>query len=201
MIPGLEKGSFDSFLNKIAADIQKSRSESLRLVEFLNYSIHGVMLIRISMRTIVTFLIVISVCFFADAQDKGLNQNESTLEMDSLSTDTFSITTIYEETTPQFPGGEVEFYKYIQNHLQYPHEAKKEGIEGIVVVSFEIDTNGAINRNSVDIVRSPNKVLNQEAIRLIRSSPPWIPATRSKNGATPLPVRRRIEHPVAFRIK
>ena len=45
---------------------------------------------------------------------------------------------------------------------RYPSRAKKRGIEGVVVVSFVVNTNGSVNSQSIRIVRAnPAKVFNK----------------------------------------
>jgi len=45
---------------------------------------------------------------------------------------------------PEYPGGMMEFRKFVAQNLIYPEDAKKAGIEGKVYVEFVIDVNGEI---------------------------------------------------------
>ncbi|MEQ8583205.1 MAG: energy transducer TonB [Marinoscillum sp.] len=153
------------------------------------------------MKIFITFLtIVLSFCSFA--QGDRVQINELFSELDSLlpTDQTITITETYEESAPQFPGGIVEFYKYVQSSLEYPVIAKSLNIEGRVILSFEILADGTVNKDSVKILNSPSEHLNKEAIRLIANSPEWIPATRSKAGNTPIPIAVRMALPILFRI-
>lgn len=69
--------------------------------------------------------------------------------------------------------GKQNFDKYILDNLQRPDSAT-EGQRLVVVVSILVHTNGQID--SIKIIRSPGKKFSDEAIRLIRSGPSWIPA-------------------------
>lgn len=71
-------------------------------------------------------------------------------------------------------------------------------IEGNVNVSFEILTSGTVDRNSVTVVNSSSQLLNKEAIRLIKNSPPWIAATIVKEGEKPRLIESRISVPIPF---
>ena len=81
----------------------------------------------------------------------------------------------YEVEMPEFPGRIAECMKFIKKNMQYPAEAIKEGIEGRVICQFTVKTDGSID--NIIIVRSVHKLLDQEAIRIIKSMPKWIPGT------------------------
>ena len=74
---------------------------------------------------------------------------------------------------PVFPGGKEALNKFIKNNLQYPTEAKANKICGKVYVKFIIEKDGQIT--NVKIVKSIDKSLDEEAVRLIKSFPDWKP--------------------------
>ena len=76
------------------------------------------------------------------------------------------------DNTPEFPGGDLP--GYIQKRLCYPESARAAGIEGRVVVSFIIDTEGNVTHPCV--VKSVCDALDAEAIRVISLLPRWKPA-------------------------
>ena len=80
---------------------------------------------------------------------------------------------------PEFPGRIAECMKFIKKNMQYPEEAIKKGIEGQVICQFTVTKDGSIE--DIIIVRSVHKLLDQEAIRIIKSLPKWIPR-KNKNG-------------------
>jgi TonB family protein len=79
------------------------------------------------------------------------------------------------EEMPTFNGGDpaVEFRKFIGRNLQYPPVAAEKGIEGRVIVQFAVNENGKVE--NAKVVRSVDPALDQEAIRVIESSPAWDP--------------------------
>lgn len=85
-------------------------------------------------------------------------------------------TTYVTEEEPEFPGGEEALFKYIRNEVQYPDAATEEGIEGTVVVKFDVNKEGAIVNDSIQ--KSVSKSLDQEALRVVRSMPDWNPGTQ-----------------------
>lgn len=75
------------------------------------------------------------------------------------------------EQMPRFPGGDAELMKYIQAHLQYP--AVEDNITGRVTVQFIVQKDGSIGK--VKVVRSLAPEFDQEAIRVVKSLPNFIP--------------------------
>lgn len=71
--------------------------------------------------------------------------------------------------------------KYLHDNIKYPAEAHKEGLQGTVVVGFVVGKDG--NLNDIHTINSPiGGGLEEEAIRLIKAMPKWIPA--HQNGET-----------------
>lgn len=52
-----------------------------------------------------------------------------------------------------------------------------KGIEGRVLVTFIVESNGIIN--DVKVVSSGHKLLDKEAIRVIKSMPKWMPGKQN----------------------
>ena len=85
---------------------------------------------------------------------------------------------IYEivDKVPQFPGGDKAMMEFIVKNLIYPQEAIEERIQGNVHVRLSIDTEGKVSFDRV--LGKPNKYLQEEAVRVIKLMPNWIPAER-----------------------
>ena len=96
-------------------------------------------------------------------------------------------------TNAEFPGGDAAFGRYLSSHLKYPENARRNNIEGIVELVFMINTDGSIGE--IRIIKSPSPDLTLEAIRVIKASPRWKPATR--NGK---PVADASHIPINFQI-
>ena len=81
------------------------------------------------------------------------------------------------EDMPKFQYDSIEsqdaFRNYVMYQLVYPEEAAKKGIEGTVYVEFVVNKKGVVK--NVKIVRGVDPLLDAEAIRVIKSSPQWIP--------------------------
>lgn len=99
----------------------------------------------------------------------------------------------YVDVQPQFPGGDRAMFNFINKTRVYPYEAYKHGIQGRVVCSFIVNTDGSIC--NVSIVKGANPMLNKEAVRIIREMPNW-KTGKLNNEAVPV----RCFLPIAFRL-
>lgn len=84
------------------------------------------------------------------------------------------------EQMPEFPGGEAALRKYLANSVKYPRIATENGVQGKVYVNFVVDKNGGIS--NVKVVRGVDAALDNEAVRVIKAMPKWIPG--KQNGET-----------------
>ncbi len=95
------------------------------------------------------------------------------------------------QVLPQFTGGAAAFTAYLKKNLRYPAEALRQHASGKVMVSFVLGANGLVTYATV--LRGPNKLLNEEALRLIWHMPAWQPARQHGQ-----PVRVSCTIPVVF---
>ena len=94
---------------------------------------------------------------------------------------------------PQFPGGDAALMKFLSNNINYPRVAMENGVQGRVIVQFIVTKNGSIGE--VKIVRSVDRDLDNEAIRLCKSLPNFIPG--KMNGK---PVNVWYTLPITFKL-
>ncbi|HEX2394653.1 MAG TPA: energy transducer TonB [Bacteroidales bacterium] len=82
---------------------------------------------------------------------------------------------VFVEQPAKFQGGDLETFRaWVQENLDYPKKAIENGIFGRVTVQFIVDKSGKIG--TVKVLRGVDPILDEEAIRTIRSSPDWEPA-------------------------
>jgi protein TonB len=91
---------------------------------------------------------------------------------------------------PEFIGNMDTF---INQHLQYPEDARKAKLEGRVVIKVVIEPDGRVSTPSVE--RSVSPALDAEAIRVVRLMPPWKPG---KQYGYAVPIMYHI--PVTFKL-
>ena len=68
--------------------------------------------------------------------------------------------------------------KYLKMHINYPPMAKANNIQGRVVVQFVVDKTG--NIGEVKVVRSVDKDLDEEAVRIIKTLPKFNPGRQNR---------------------
>lgn len=98
------------------------------------------------------------------------------------------------EQMPMFPGGEAELYKTISSNLNYPAMAIENNVQGKVVVQFVVEKDGSVG--TVKVVKSVDRDLDNEAIRVCKKLPKFIPG--KQNGQ---PVRVWFTLPVTFKLQ
>lgn len=77
------------------------------------------------------------------------------------------------EEQPSFPGGNEAMMKYFRDNIKYPVMAQEMGIQGRVICQFTVRKDGSVG--DVVVLRSADKSLDAEAIRLISRMPKWKP--------------------------
>ncbi len=97
------------------------------------------------------------------------------------------------EQLPEFPGGIVQFMKWLKRNLNYPNLALSQKIQGKVVVSFIVNKDGSISSPKVE--KSAHPLLDSEALRVVKMMPKWTPGIMDGK-----PCRTMFAIPVNFRI-
>jgi protein TonB len=103
------------------------------------------------------------------------------------------IFTIVEEM-PTFPGGEAELFKYLGKNIKYPQMATDAGISGVVYVTFVVGKDGKIT--DVKVLRGIGGGCDEEAVRVVKSMPPWKPG---KQRGKPVTVQYNL--PIRFTLR
>lgn len=98
------------------------------------------------------------------------------------------------EQMPTFPGGDPALMKYLSSHINYPAMAQENGVQGRVVVQFVVTKTGKVGE--VKVVRSVDKDLDREAVRVCKSLPNFVPGRQ--NGQ---PVNVWYTLPVTFKLQ
>ena len=94
----------------------------------------------------------------------------------------------------QFPGGVHNQMLYIRENMEYPEEAKEDGVQGRVLIKFIVRKDGSID--NINVTRSLDPLLDKEAIRLVENMPNWIPAQnqgRIVNSFFTIPILFRLD--------
>lgn len=85
---------------------------------------------------------------------------------------------------PSFQGGDTNtFAQWVSANLVYPQICRRDHITGTVKLQFTVDAKG--NVKNVHVITSVHPLLDEEAVRVVKSSPKWSPGL---NDGKPVPV-------------
>ena len=98
------------------------------------------------------------------------------------------------DQVPQFPGGLEGFSKYLSKNIKYPDIARLIGINGNVIVSFVVGSDGKVVEARP--IRCIGAGCDAEAVKVIEMSPDWTPGFQKGK-----PVRCQYTVPINFNIE
>lgn len=121
-----------------------------------------------------------------EIQNNTLNEKETEKETETIY---FQV-----DKMPKFKTKECkDFNDFINNELNYPEDAKNNMIEGKVNIQFTVGKNGYIK--DAKVVHGAHPSLDQEALRIVYSSPKWEPGIKDKE-----PVDVILTFPIIFKL-
>lgn len=82
------------------------------------------------------------------------------------------------QSPPSFPGGFKALTEYFKKYIVYPKTAKAKGIQGTVAMTFVVRKDGSLT--DLMVLSSPNDDLSEEALRVMRNCPAFIPGMQSE---------------------
>ena len=98
------------------------------------------------------------------------------------------------EQMPEYPGGPSALIEYLSQNVKYPEDAKQQKIEGRVLATFVVETDGSVS--NVEVVKPAFPSLDAEAVRLLSAMPKWTPGMQSGKV-----VRVKFKLPINFSLK
>ncbi len=98
------------------------------------------------------------------------------------------------DTFPKMGTEKNEFYNFLAKNIRYPPLMKEKGIQGTVYVSFIVETDGSIS--DIDIIESPDEMLSEEVLRLLKQMPTWKPAIYRG-----IPIKFELVLPIRFSLR
>jgi TonB family protein len=99
------------------------------------------------------------------------------------------------EKSATFQGGDLTTFRtWVAENIKYPEIALKNGITGKVFVQFAVNSKGEVV--DIRVLRSVDTLIDEEAVRVVKSSPKWEPA--EQRGTK---VKQIFNIPVSFTIK
>ena len=98
------------------------------------------------------------------------------------------------EQMPEYPGGMQALFEFLRQNIKYPEDAQKQKVEGRVLATFVVETDGSIS--NVEVVKHAFPSLDNEAVRVIQAMPKWTPG---KQGGKVVRVKYTV--PINFSLK
>lgn len=97
------------------------------------------------------------------------------------------------DVLPFYTGGPAAMRRFISNTMRYPDDARERRAQGLVVYTFVVEKDGTLS--NFNIIHRADSLLDQEALRILQSMPPWRAARH--NGEI---VRSETYVPMYFRL-
>jgi TonB family protein len=113
---------------------------------------------------------------------------------DIISEDPDAIPFVQVEEMPVFPGGDAALLKYLGEHTNYPENAKKNNIQGRVVIRFCVTEKGTVNK--ISVIQGVDPEIDSEAMRVAGTLPDFKPG---RQGGKAVPVWYMV--PITFALK
>lgn len=139
--------------------------------------------------------------FYVKVRNSGYNNIEKTFPSDKECLQSNKVEQVYENNIPnqndknaEYPGGSDVMLQYISKTIKYPVVAEENGIQGDVIVQFDVETDGRIT--NIAVQKSIDPSLDKEALRIVKNMPKWSPAT--KDGVA---IRSQCSLKVPFRLQ
>ncbi len=97
------------------------------------------------------------------------------------------------EVMPVPPDGMDGWNTYLRENLELPQDARSLGIEGTVIISFVVNSDGSVS--NVELLRGIGGGADEAALEVVKNSPDWTPAMQKGkvvNSRMRLPVRFKL---------
>ena len=159
----------------VTPDISNSLHKSLTFKRF--FQMENLKQTKAGMKVITLFSAAILLLFYVTSFSKTVilpDSNNKLLQTQDTTSKTIPFVMV--EVKPTFQGGdENNFTKWVGSKLVYPVQAKKDSIQGRVILQFIVAENGKVE--DVKVVRGVHPELDKEAVRVVSLSPAWEPGT------------------------
>ena len=97
---------------------------------------------------------------------------------------------------PSFNGGSAnEFSQWVNSQLKYPQTAINDKVQGRIIMSFTVDTDGSVK--DVKVLRGIRQDLDEMALKVVTASPKWEPGRNAEGEAVPV----TMVFPVIFQLR
>lgn len=172
------------FKNEIDTDL---KNETLRLLRYIEFKPAYIANVAVASQSFLTFK------FSPSSYKKIVKKRGFDKPKDASLIDTSMQVYTRVDAMPEYYQGEEAFKEYLMNNLEYPDIAIRQNIQGVVMLSFIVETNGTISNLVAE--KEFNHFCTSEAIRVMKDTK-WKPAQKDKKL-----VRYRTKYPIVFNLK
>jgi TonB family protein len=78
------------------------------------------------------------------------------------------------DVMPVYPGGDPALIEFLARNIKYPEAAKKNAIQGVVMIRFCVTDIGSVD--NIQVVKGVEKSLDDESVRVVGLLKGWTPA-------------------------
>ncbi len=121
---------------------------------------------------LLSLLINLNPAFCQTPKKEYVKLTENGIEFQTNGIDTLCII----DSMPEFPGGLLKMTEFLSNNIIYPKKARRDEVEGRLVLSFVVDKSGKIQ--NILVIKSVRADLDNEAIRVVKNMPKWKPGVQ-----------------------
>jgi TonB family protein len=154
-----------------------------------NYGSQGYIRLTRALIGIVTAALLLTSCGKSKSTEQLLSAPPKPPTMTGDDTIWFKV-----DEMPEFPGGDSALLKHIGENTDYPEIAKRNNVQGKVILRFCVTSTG--NVEEVSILKGVDPALDAESIRVISTLPAFKPG---KQGGKPVAVWYVV--PISFALK
>ncbi|MDO4212779.1 MAG: energy transducer TonB [Bacteroidales bacterium] len=131
-----------------------------------------------------------------DSDDLGVEIMDYVEEVAEEVVEEEAIPFLLVEEKPKFRGGDANalFSSWVAKNLNYPEVAKENGVQGRVMLQFTVNPDGSVS--NVKVLRGVDPSLDEEAVRVVSSSPKWTPGKQRDRA-----VKVTYTFPVIFQLR
>ncbi|MEN2400698.1 energy transducer TonB [Flavobacterium sp. MC2016-06] len=129
------------------------------------------------------FLILILICLVQNISSQTIKEDSKTeipsnelFKSQEVKGPDYIYNTAAVEIKPEFPGEQQALDKFIKENYKNP---KDKTLKGNVYLTFIIEKDGSLS--DIKVLRDIGSVTGSEAIRVLKTSPNWIPGKQNNN--------------------
>ncbi len=166
--------------------IEEFKIEARRLLRYFIFTPASIGNVNVASQSFLLFK------FSPDTYKKYTKARGFVIHKDQATFDTSFVVYKMADSSPEYYKGEEALGEFVLENLEYPDLAIRQNIQGAVVMSFIVESNGTLSNISVE--KEFNHLCTQEALRIMRQTK-WKPG--KKEGKA---IRYKTKYPIIFNL-